>query len=317
MELLWALLIVDRIEIREPLIPLWAAELSLWVFIYIWLFCMGATVGSFLNVVVYRLPLGKNLAYPGSYCPRCRHPIRLADNIPIVSWLALWGRCRDCGGRIAVRYWVVELVIAILFVLVLLAELYLPAAAVGFGARQPLQSHDGVPFWCMYGLHVVLMTTLIGAALIRSDGFSVPAMLFGPVLLAGLALPLVWPEIHSAPALGNVALGGWQRGLVEGALGLAIGIAVAAVFVLAWQRRRGHWRYFAPLMLGAAVGVVLGWQRTLLWLPVIMLAFGLAVNMLQRIAPAAVEEGPGQTSAELSAGPDEPQPEMPAEEIST
>src|SRR6266568_4203399 len=113
-------------DLHDPLLPLWAMELMVNAFLYVWLFCMGATVGSFLNVVVYRLPRKKNLAYPGSYCPKCGHPIRLQDNIPILSWLALRGRCRDCRGTISPRYFVVELTVAAVFLLVLLAEHYLP-----------------------------------------------------------------------------------------------------------------------------------------------------------------------------------------------
>src|SRR5881227_2959075 len=118
-------------EFRDPLLPLWAMELLANVFLWVWLFCMGATVGSFLNVVVYRLPRRKNLAYPGSFCPRCGHPIRLNDNIPILSWLALRGRCRDCGGRISPRYFFVELTVAALFLLVLAGEQVMPAG-LGF-----------------------------------------------------------------------------------------------------------------------------------------------------------------------------------------
>src|SRR5580765_3469941 len=97
-------LLLAAAPIREPLMPLWAMELLASLFLYAWLFCVGACIGSFLNVVVYRLPRGKNLVYPGSMCPRCGHPIRLYDNIPIVSWLVLRGRCRDCRASISPRY---------------------------------------------------------------------------------------------------------------------------------------------------------------------------------------------------------------------
>src|SRR5437764_63511 len=123
---------------HDPLLPLWAMELLANGFVWLWLFCMGATVGSFLNVVVYRLPRGLNLAYPGSFCPRCGHPIRLQDNIPLLSWLNLRGRCRDCGGRISPRYFFVELTVATAFLIVLVGEHYLPAGAIGFRARHVL-----------------------------------------------------------------------------------------------------------------------------------------------------------------------------------
>ena len=80
-----------------------------------WLFVLGATIGSFLNVVVHRLPLGMSLIEPGSHCPACKHPIRWHDNVPILGWIMLGGRCRDCGSPIAIRYPLVEAITAAMF----------------------------------------------------------------------------------------------------------------------------------------------------------------------------------------------------------
>ena len=71
-----------------------------------------AVLGSFLNVVIHRLPLGQSLASPGSRCPSCGTPIAPYDNVPVVSWLLLRGRCRHCGAPISVRYPAVELLTA-------------------------------------------------------------------------------------------------------------------------------------------------------------------------------------------------------------
>jgi leader peptidase (prepilin peptidase) / N-methyltransferase len=79
---------------------------------------LGLAVGSFLNVVVHRLPLGESLAFPGSRCPSCSAPIRAYDNVPVLSWIALGGRCRSCRAPIAVRYPLLELSNAVLWVLV-------------------------------------------------------------------------------------------------------------------------------------------------------------------------------------------------------
>src|SRR5688500_1502615 len=76
---------------------------------------LGAVLGSFLNVVIYRLPRGESLASPGSRCPSCGAPIAPYDNIPVVSWLLLRGRCRHCGARISPRYPAVELLTAAAF----------------------------------------------------------------------------------------------------------------------------------------------------------------------------------------------------------
>ena len=72
-------------------------------------FIFGACIGSFLNVCIYRLPLGKSIVFPPSACPQCQRPIRAYDNIPIVSYLLLRGRCRHCGLAIPWRYWLVEI----------------------------------------------------------------------------------------------------------------------------------------------------------------------------------------------------------------
>lgn len=79
---------------------------------------VGLAAGSFLNVVVWRVPRGESVVAPASACPRCGHPIRARDNIPVVSWLILRGRCRDCGAPINLRYPLVEAGTAAAFVLV-------------------------------------------------------------------------------------------------------------------------------------------------------------------------------------------------------
>jgi len=78
-------------------------------------FVVGLAFGSFLNVCIYRLPLGLSVAYPGSACPQCTKAIAFYDNIPVLSWLILRGRCRNCKARISARYLVVELLNALLW----------------------------------------------------------------------------------------------------------------------------------------------------------------------------------------------------------
>ncbi|MGH9094750.1 MAG: prepilin peptidase, partial [Acidimicrobiales bacterium] len=75
----------------------------------------GLTVGSFLNVVVYRVPAGLSVARPRSACPGCGQMIRSRDNVPVLSWLVLRGRCRDCATPISVRYPAIEALTAVLF----------------------------------------------------------------------------------------------------------------------------------------------------------------------------------------------------------
>lgn len=77
--------------------------------IYLLIFTIGAVIGSFLNVCIYRLPAQQSVIVPGSYCPHCNTPVRFYDNIPILSYLLLRGRCRACGGSISIQYISVEI----------------------------------------------------------------------------------------------------------------------------------------------------------------------------------------------------------------
>lgn len=79
-------------------------------------FSLGACVGSFLNVCICRIPLGQSLIRPGSRCPKCRAAIRATDNVPILGWLILRGRCRRCGLPISARYPSIEALVGLLFV---------------------------------------------------------------------------------------------------------------------------------------------------------------------------------------------------------
>jgi len=81
------------------------------------LFIFGAVIGSFLNVCIYRIPREKSIIHPPSFCPGCEKPIKFYDNIPIVSYILLKGKCRSCGVRIPLRYPIVELITALLFVI--------------------------------------------------------------------------------------------------------------------------------------------------------------------------------------------------------
>jgi leader peptidase (prepilin peptidase)/N-methyltransferase len=89
-------------------------------FLYIFLTSLGAAVGSFLNVLIFRIPEGQSIVLPSSHCPNCGHAIRFYDNIPIISYLILRGKCRDCNEKISVQYPVVEAVTALMSLLLLL-----------------------------------------------------------------------------------------------------------------------------------------------------------------------------------------------------
>ncbi len=144
----------------------------------------GGAVGSFLNVVVYRLPNGLSLITPPSHCPICKHPIRWFDNVPVFGWILLGGRCRSCRCRIPIRYPAVETATTAMFATLALMEDPLSAA---------------------YACHLVFLCTLLCAVLIAIDGKRPPLRLFIPALAAGivwlLAIAFDWTLIWSRLAL--------------------------------------------------------------------------------------------------------------------
>jgi len=111
----------------------------------LWFIAFGACIGSFLNVLVYRLPLRKSLLHPPSHCPACGHPIRWYDNVPVFGWINLRGKCRDCQSPISVRYPCVEGFCGLLFggVFVLLVQLFPLSPWLLFGVS-PVVSLLGV-----------------------------------------------------------------------------------------------------------------------------------------------------------------------------
>ncbi len=234
---------------------LWWLQLSGATLLAVWLFFFGASLGSFLNVVVYRLPLGKNLVSPGSACPRCGNKIRSRHNLPILGWLILRGKCFDCHAPISARYPLVEAVVGTAL-LVLAANLL---GDVALGNRIE-------PFvWVRYGLQALLVCTLIAAALIEYDGQRIPFSLFHPTLVLGLILPLWEPQLRLILTRWPWLLSPWQQGLADGAAGFLIGLVLGLMLAADWRflSLPRQLPPFAPVPMLAAIGVVLGWQVTL------------------------------------------------------
>jgi leader peptidase (prepilin peptidase)/N-methyltransferase len=258
------------------------------LFLYAWLFCVGASVGSFVNVVIYRLPRRKNLAHPGSHCPRCGHAIRLKDNIPILSWLALGGRCRDCHSPIPPRYLLVELTVATLFLAVALIETKLTGTFPRRNwdaSRWLISPYETLPFWSAYALHVILLATLLAAALIDRDGFPTPRRMFLPVILLAIALHMTWLDARDLPAWLPALESGWQRGLAFSLLGMTTGLSAGALVAAAWRITTSRWPRFAPITLFAAIGAVAGWRGGLEIVAAGMVLFA-AVNAVLRAGRA-------------------------------
>jgi leader peptidase (prepilin peptidase)/N-methyltransferase len=172
--------------------------------IYFWLFLVfvvGLVVGSFLNVCVARLPLEKSLLWPGSRCGSCLQPVRWYDNLPLVSYLVLRGRCRTCGARFSIRYFLVELATALGFVGLFYAEMVLnvhgwPERNRAWQIAEGLYPGD---WWAGYVWHALLFSFLMVAAACDLGGREIPL----PLTLAGTFIGLIgavcfpWPWPHS------------------------------------------------------------------------------------------------------------------------
>ncbi|MEZ6105281.1 MAG: prepilin peptidase [Pirellulaceae bacterium] len=160
----------------------------------IWFFALGASVGSFLNVVAYRMPIGISLARSGSRCPRCRTPIRAQDNIPVFGWLALGGKCRACHLGISRRYPIIEGLTGAAFLLFYFARIafgnrWLPGASPLDDAAVAQILLDGRwDILSVYLLHVVGFSLLWAATLMIHDDHAPPARFWWS---AFIALPLL------------------------------------------------------------------------------------------------------------------------------
>jgi leader peptidase (prepilin peptidase) / N-methyltransferase len=182
----------------------------------------GLAIGSFLNVVVYRVPIGASLSRPPSACPGCATPIAARDNIPLVSWVLLRGRCRTCGTPISVRYPLVEVATAALWV----------GVAFRFGWSWTTPAVDA------------FVAGLVALACIDLEKYLLPKRVVYPTAVVSAAFLVV------ATVSGHE----WRR------LGVAvIGGAVAFGLFYALHWMNPHWLGFGDVRLMAVIGLVLGW----------------------------------------------------------
>ncbi|MBI3836714.1 MAG: prepilin peptidase [Planctomycetia bacterium] len=208
-------------------------------FVLAWLAVLGGIFGSFMNVVVYRLPRHISLSHPGSRCPACEHPIRWHDNVPIVGWLKLRGRCRDCGAAISVRYPLVEALVAAISSLIAWTEGMPEIAQASGDAGGTYGLQLG-----LYAFHLLLICTLVCAALVEFDGHVLPARIWVGVLIVGLVVPIFRPDVRS---IGSVLLtvGGtnavpWARGIIDGIAGLLSALSISIVPCITWYSTARH-----------------------------------------------------------------------------
>ena len=236
---------------------------------------LGLLIGSFLNVVVWRVPRGESVVTPPSACPGCGHGIRTFDNVPILSWLLLRGRCRDCGARISPRYPLVELGTAALFGLTawrlgavweLPAYLYFAAIAVALTLIDiDVRRLPNAIVLPSYGVAAVLL--LVPAVVDGSWDAYLRALVGGAILFTGyFALAFAYPagmgfgDVKLAGVLG-IYLGwlGWGELAVGAFLGFLLGGLWGAALLIAKRAGRKSAIPFGPFMLaGALLAVFVG-----------------------------------------------------------
>jgi leader peptidase (prepilin peptidase)/N-methyltransferase len=202
--------------------PAAAADAGGWL-LWTLAFCLGASIGSFLNVCIHRIPADESVVHPGSRCPGCGSPIAWYDNVPIVSWLVLGGHCRRCRSTIAARYPIVEAATGGLALLALWRFGATSAALVAFAFTAAL----------------LLITYIDFDHLFIPDEVSLPGVLIG---LAIAAMP------------GGI-------GVANAAIGAALGGGILWLVAWSYERSTGiEGMGFGDVKLLAMIGAFLGWQ---------------------------------------------------------
>jgi leader peptidase (prepilin peptidase)/N-methyltransferase len=234
---------------------------------------LGLVFGSFANVVVHRVPAGRSVARPPSACPSCDARVRPMDNVPVVSWLLLRGRCRDCKEPIGVRYPAVELATAALFAAVavrfgldwalpgylLFAWTLLVVALIDVATRR-------IPNRLTYPLTPALGVLLVAAALLHGEaGVALRAVLggvagFGAMLVLALISPrgMGMGDVKLAAFLG-IGLGylGWGHVVLGLFGGFFLGGIVALVLLAVRIRERKDFLPFGPYLALSSLATVL------------------------------------------------------------
>lgn len=194
----------------------------------------GLMIGSFLNVCISRLPAGESVAFPGSRCPSCSTPIRWYDNLPVMSYLLLGGRCRACGSSISARYPLIELATGIAFA----------AQAVAFG-DQPL----------LLAQRMVLTALLVALFGTDLETQRLPNVLTIPGTVIGLAFSVWLPP-----------------GIPSSAIGAALGAGILLAIRWAWKAVKGvDAMGLGDVKMLAMTGAFLGWQQV--WLVLLLSSF--------------------------------------------
>ncbi len=193
-----------------------AVPFSFWAACF---FVLGCIVGSFLNVCIYRMPLGLSIVSPPSHCPHCKYSIPWYLNIPLVTWLVLGGRCKNCGAPISPRYFLVELLTGIAFL----------GCWLKFGNHtHPLPS---IPIALVYAIFIA---GLIVATFIDFEHFIIPDEITYGGIVVGIILSLILPQIHGTISHGAAIL----QSILGAAVGAGIVYAILRFGKLLFGRQR-------------------------------------------------------------------------------
>ncbi|MEO5357326.1 MAG: prepilin peptidase [Nitrospirae bacterium YQR-1] len=205
------------------------------MFYYILAFSFGLVIGSFLNVCIYRLPIEKSIVSPLSSCPHCHSFIRPWDNIPVLSYIILWGKCRNCKESISLRYPLIELLNALLYVFT-------------------LYKFQATPHSIFY---MAFLSALIIIIFIDFDHMIIPDVITIPGAIAGvIAASFILPDVFN-PAL--------RLGFVNSLIGLGVGFGIFYTIAFLGEKiLKKEAMGGGDIKMMAMTGAVLGWKAVLL-----------------------------------------------------
>jgi leader peptidase (prepilin peptidase)/N-methyltransferase len=222
-------------------------------------FALGAIVGSFLNVIIHRYPREESIVFPPSHCPHCNAPIRWYDNVPILSYAVLRGRCRACRGTISPRYPLVELANALFY----LAIYFQTGPTIGFALVAAIVS-------------MTIALIYVDAEIqILPDVIDLPGMVIG-IAIGALGLGLSYPMLVLSQSLTDALIGA--------AIGAGVLIALIGAY---WLIRRVEGMGQGDVKMLAMLGAVLGWRA----IPAVLLLASVCGALIG--VPLALRSGRG------------------------
>ena len=236
-----------------------------WLFV-IWMTVVGGVIGSFLNVVVYRMPAGISISRPPSRCPKCETPIRAYDNIPVLGWLVLRGKCRNCKLSISARYPLVEATVAVLFGILAFVTVTRTHA-----------NADVLIVFLRFLYYANAVACLVALSLIDFDGHRFPRRLVLYSCLTILVPPMIRDDVRiwAMPNFLDGLPADTSRVVTVSSVVLHAAWPAFVALCLSWRMRH------SPNLVtsGALVGVLLGWLAPALPLVIVSVVSSCVVGL--------------------------------------